>query len=58
MDTVVENFALVGDPARRFTLASNEFLMGGGDGYMALKAASEAPGGPEDGRARDASSRP
>jgi 2',3'-cyclic-nucleotide 2'-phosphodiesterase (5'-nucleotidase family) len=43
-DTVVENFALVGDPARRFTLASNEFLMGGGDGYVALKAASEAPG--------------
>ncbi len=43
-DTVVENFALVGDPARRFTLATNEFLMGGGDGYVALKAASEAPG--------------
>jgi hypothetical protein len=43
-DTVVENFALVGDPNRRFTLAANEFLMGGGDGYVALKAASEAPG--------------
>ena len=43
VDTVVENFALVGDPARRFTLASNEFLMGGGDGYTALKAASEGP---------------
>jgi 2',3'-cyclic-nucleotide 2'-phosphodiesterase (5'-nucleotidase family) len=42
-DTVVENFALVGDPARRFTLATNEFLMTGGDGYVALKTASEAP---------------
>ena len=42
-DTVVENFALVGDPARRFTLVTNEFLMGGGDGYVALKAASDAP---------------
>ena len=48
-DTVVENFALVGDPARRFTLATNEFLMGGGDGYVALKAASEAPGRQEGG---------
>ena len=43
-DVVVENFALVGDPARKFVLATNEFLMSGGDGYQALKAASEAPG--------------
>jgi 2',3'-cyclic-nucleotide 2'-phosphodiesterase (5'-nucleotidase family) len=43
-DTVVENFTLVGDPARQFALATNEFLMGGGDGYTALKAASEGPG--------------
>jgi 2',3'-cyclic-nucleotide 2'-phosphodiesterase (5'-nucleotidase family) len=43
-DTVVENFALVGDPARRFTVAANEFLVGGGDGYQALKAAAEGPG--------------
>jgi 2',3'-cyclic-nucleotide 2'-phosphodiesterase (5'-nucleotidase family) len=43
VDTVVESFAFVGDPARRFTLASNEFLMSGGDGYTALKAASEGP---------------
>jgi 2',3'-cyclic-nucleotide 2'-phosphodiesterase (5'-nucleotidase family) len=42
-DTVVENFAFVGDPNRRFTLVTNEFLMAGGDGYTALKAASEAP---------------
>jgi 2',3'-cyclic-nucleotide 2'-phosphodiesterase (5'-nucleotidase family) len=43
-DTVVESFTLVGDPARRFTLAVNDFLVGGGDGYQALKAAAEAPG--------------
>ena len=33
-----------GDPTRRFTLAANDFLVGGGDGYQALKAAAEAPG--------------
>jgi hypothetical protein len=34
----------VGDPARRFILACNDFLGGGGDGYQALKAAVEASG--------------
>ncbi len=35
-DVVVENFILVGDPARTFDLATNDFLLTGGDGYGAL----------------------
>ena len=42
VDTVVEDGALVGDPDRTFTLATNSFLVTGGDGYTALAAAAEA----------------
>lgn len=35
-DVVVENFRLVGDPSRTFELATNDFLLTGGDGYAAL----------------------
>ncbi len=34
----------MGDPACCFTLGTNDFLVGGGDRYQALKAAAEAPG--------------
>ncbi len=44
VDTLVENFALVGDPDRTFTLATNDFLLTGGDGYAALKAAADSRG--------------
>lgn len=37
-DVVVENFRLVGDPSRTFDLATNDFLLTGGDGYAALGA--------------------
>ena len=42
VDTVVEDGVLVGDPDRTFTLATNSFLVTGGDGYTALAAAAEA----------------
>jgi 2',3'-cyclic-nucleotide 2'-phosphodiesterase (5'-nucleotidase family) len=44
VDVVVENFAIRGDPDRRFVLATNDFLMDGGDGYQSLKAAAAAFG--------------
>lgn len=44
VDAVVENFELKGDPGRRFTLATNDFLIGGGDGFQSLKAAAAAFG--------------
>eukprot|EP00540_Astrosyne_radiata_P022214 CAMPEP_0116838606 /NCGR_PEP_ID=MMETSP0418-20121206/9307_1 /TAXON_ID=1158023 /ORGANISM="Astrosyne radiata, Strain 13vi08-1A" /LENGTH=135 /DNA_ID=CAMNT_0004468629 /DNA_START=19 /DNA_END=426 /DNA_ORIENTATION=+ len=37
-DIVVEDFALMGDPARTFVLATNEFLLTGGDGYNGVAA--------------------
>lgn len=37
-DVVVENFRLIGDPSRTFDLATNDFLLTGGDGYAALGA--------------------
>ncbi len=35
----VENFRVVGDLSQTFTLASNEFLIAGGNGYRAFAAA-------------------
>lgn len=43
-DTLVENFEVQGDVTRTFTVATNDFLLTGGDGYQALKAAAEARG--------------
>lgn len=40
VDVVVEDFRAKGDLSRRFVLATNDFLMGGGDGYQSLKAAA------------------
>lgn len=42
VDTVVEDGELQGDPDRTFVLATNSFLVTGGDGYAALAAAAEA----------------
>ena len=42
VDTVVENGELQGDPERTFVLATNSFLVTGGDGYAALAAAADA----------------
>jgi len=44
VDVLVNEFAAVGDLSRTFTLATNDFLLTGGDGYQALKAASELRG--------------
>lgn len=43
-DVVVEDFVAQGDLNRTFVLATNDFLLTGGDGYRALKAASETRG--------------
>jgi len=43
-DTLVEDFAAQGDLSRTFTLATNDFLLTGGDGYQVLNAAAEARG--------------
>lgn len=40
-DTLVNNFALQGDPARTFILATNDFLSTGGDGYASIAAATK-----------------
>ncbi len=40
-DVVVENYEAQGDLTRSFVLATNSFLLTGGDGYQALKAAGE-----------------
>lgn len=42
VDTVVEDGMLMGDPDRTFVLATNSFLVTGGDGYAALAAAAES----------------
>ena len=42
VDTVVEDGILQGDPHRTFVLATNSFLVTGGDGYTALAAAAES----------------
>ncbi|MDZ7703990.1 MAG: 5'-nucleotidase C-terminal domain-containing protein [Trueperaceae bacterium] len=44
VDVVVENFEPQGDMARTFVIATNGFLLTGGDGYQSLLAASEARG--------------
>lgn len=43
-DTLIENFEAQGDLSRRFTMATNDFLLTGGDGYQALKSAFEERG--------------
>lgn len=43
-DVLVEDFELQGDPSRTFVLATNSFLLTGGDGYRSLQAAAEARG--------------
>ena len=43
-DVLVQEYALQGDPTRTFGLATNDFMLTGGDGYQALKAAAEARG--------------
>ncbi|MEZ5299684.1 MAG: 5'-nucleotidase C-terminal domain-containing protein [Verrucomicrobiales bacterium] len=43
LDVVVDGFAFQGDPSRSFGLATNNFLLTGGDGYRALKAISDDP---------------
>ena len=40
-EVVVENFAIVGDDSRTFTIAINSFALTGGDGYAAFPAAGE-----------------
>lgn len=44
VDVLVNEFAAVGDLDRTFTLATNDFLLTGGDGYQALQAASDLRG--------------
>lgn len=44
VDILVANYTLMGDPARTFTLATNDFLLTGGDGYTALQAAADLRG--------------
>lgn len=39
-DLLVDDFAPVGNLDRTFTIATNDFLLNGGDGYRALKAAA------------------
>ena len=43
-DVLVENFIAQGDLNRRFSMATNSFLLTGGDGYRALKEAAEERG--------------
>jgi 2',3'-cyclic-nucleotide 2'-phosphodiesterase (5'-nucleotidase family) len=43
-DTLIDEYAVVGDPNRAFVLATNDFLLTGGDGYRALADASETRG--------------
>lgn len=37
-DVLVANFMFVGDPSRTFIVATNSFLLTGGDGYVSLSA--------------------
>lgn len=43
-DTLVNHFQVQGKLTRKFTLATNKFLLMGGDGYQALTAAAKARG--------------
>jgi 2',3'-cyclic-nucleotide 2'-phosphodiesterase (5'-nucleotidase family) len=43
-DVVVSDYEAQGDLSRTFVLATNSFLLTGGDGYQSLSAASEARG--------------
>ncbi|TPV93024.1 MAG: bifunctional metallophosphatase/5'-nucleotidase [Myxococcales bacterium FL481] len=43
-DVLVDNYVAQGDLGRFFTVATNDFLLTGGDGYQALRAAFEARG--------------
>jgi len=42
-DVVVENYEAQGDLSRTFGLATNSFLLTGGDGYQAFKAVNDDP---------------
>ena len=44
IDTVVSEYRFMGDPERTFHLATNDFLLTGGDGYAALSAAADRRG--------------
>jgi len=46
-DALVEDGAVQGDLSRTFTVATNSFLLTGGDGYNALAAAAEEVGAAE-----------
>lgn len=41
--TLVEEFQVIGDLSQTFTLASNSFLLSGGDGYRAFEAVDADP---------------
>ena len=43
-DVVVSEYEAQGDPSRTFVLATNSFLLTGGDGYQSLSAAAEERG--------------
>ncbi|MEM7383862.1 MAG: choice-of-anchor I family protein [Verrucomicrobiota bacterium] len=43
VDVLVRNFELLGDPDRTFVIATNDFLLSGGDGYRALQMAGADP---------------
>ena len=43
-DVVISDYEAQGDLSRTFVLATNNFLLTGGDGYQSLSAASEARG--------------
>lgn len=40
-DTLVDNFTIQGNPGRTFSLATNDFLSTGGDGYASIAAATK-----------------
>ncbi|MCD8534823.1 MAG: choice-of-anchor I family protein [Verrucomicrobia bacterium] len=42
-DVLIDNFMAQGDLTRQFTLATNDFLSTGGDGYRVFQAVSEDP---------------
>ena len=45
-EVIVEGFRFVGDPSSTFVMATNNFLLTGGDGYAALAAINDDPARP------------